>query len=178
MSRRRRPLEGGTIKQFLYSNNLIDQGQRHGKQIAQLQKEAVTKERLRQAYSRRGEDRGFGGWGQSDVAASQTAVTLSRAAAWEQSLIMTRDGSVTALEVAVTEARTAGDLTVTVYVNGTATEMSVTINAEDDQFNEEIAAIGEYEFSAGDAITLRLTTTSAWAPTTADLQCRLLIATD
>lgn len=178
-NRRRKPLEGGTIKGMLYRGNLIEKSTEHQNRLNQLERQTLTESAAGARFKRRGEERDYDGWGQQMVMANQTAVTLNRwGLSWQDTFIPTRDGSFTALELAVSLARTAGTLTVTVYVNGTATEFLAAINDEDTNFVEELASVGEFTFSAGDEITLRLTTTSGWLPVTANLQCRLQIATD
>ncbi len=126
-----------------------------------------------------GHQQSVDGWYQDDVAPSQTTVLLARAAAGAapDALVVTRDGSVTRVIVRSNEARTAGTLTVEVFINGTGTGLTAVLNATDTTFKVTIQAPGLDTFVAGAEIDLRITTDASWAPTTADIRASLELET-
>lgn len=121
------------------------------------------------------------GWYQDNVAASQTNVELTRATGrW----VAPRAGSVTAVSVTSTEARTAGTLTVEVYKNtglSGAAGSSVGLTAVLDGTNTSRKATTQAKdtdtFAAGDELYACITTGGAWAPTTADIRVALEVET-
>lgn len=80
-------------------------------------------------------------------------------------LVMPYAGSIVGLGVWLTTARSAGTVSVTVYVNDVATALTVTINTNVNK-NNALATAGTINFAAGDHINLRYTTDGTWAPTT------------
>ena len=120
------------------------------------------------------------GWYQENAAASQTAVTLARLAtttnnpnAW----IAPRSGSITAIAVLSNAARTAGTLTVEAYINGVATGLTAVLDGTNTTFKASTQAKGTDAFVAGDKLDIRITTTGAWLPTTADVRASLEVET-
>jgi hypothetical protein len=120
------------------------------------------------------------GWYQDNVAASQAAVVLSRLGAgnaFPTKWIAPRAGSVTAVVVKSNEARSAGTLTVEVYVNGVATGLTAVL----DGTNTTVKATSQNKdldtFVAGDEIDLRITSDGSWAPTTADVRASVEVET-
>ena len=117
------------------------------------------------------------GWYQDDVIASQTNVELTRAMGrWRA----TQAGSVTGVVATMTEARTAGTLTVTVFKNtglAGATGASVGLTAVIDGTNTSRKATTQAKdldtFVAGDELYLVITTDGSWTPTTSDLRAAL-----
>lgn len=114
------------------------------------------------------------GWFDNNVAANLAALKLvrnSNAAAAVDFYVAPRDGWVWTIWVLSTAARTAGTLTVNVFKNGAQLG---TIGATLDGVNTTYKAIQtptseNMPFLAGDKLDLRVTTTAAWAPTSADI---------
>lgn len=119
------------------------------------------------------------GWYQDDVAASQAAVALSRAAAGAlpTKWIAPRDGSITGLWVKSNEARTAGTLTVDVYLDGVATGLQAVLDGTSTTFTAPTQAKDVDAFTAGQELDIRITTDGSWAPTTADIRAGLEVET-
>jgi len=113
-----------------------------------------------------------------DIAASQTAVRLFVVAGGQRGRIMLRSGSILAIGVRSSEARTAGTLTVEVYVNGAATGLTAVLDATNTTFKVTTQAKDMDAFVAGDQIDARITTDASWAPTTADIDVTVEIEED
>jgi hypothetical protein len=79
-----------------------------------------------------------------------------------------RAGSITGVFVESTAARTAGTLTVEVYVAGVATGLTAVLDGTNTTFKATTQAKDLDTFTAGQAITLRFQTVG-WTPTTADI---------
>jgi hypothetical protein len=120
------------------------------------------------------------GWYQENVAANQVNVELTRAAGRFRAA---RAGSVTAVVVTATEARTVGTLTIKVYKNtglaGAAGAQLGTITAVLDGTNTSRKATTQAKdtdaFAAGDELYLTVTTDAGWLPVTADVRAALEI---
>jgi hypothetical protein len=112
------------------------------------------------------------GWWQDNVAASQTAVILTRFGAgtgFPTKAIMLRAGSITGIQVKSNAARTAGTLTVEVYRGGVATGLTAVLDGTNTTQKSTTQATGLDTFVAGDELDIRITTDGSWAPTTADI---------
>lgn len=114
------------------------------------------------------------GWIQDNVSASQTNVELTRATGRFRAA---RAGSVTAVVVTATEARTAGTLTVDVFKNtglAGAAGSSIGLTAVLDGTNTSRKATTQAKdtdtFAAGDELYAVVTTDSAWLPVTSDIR--------
>lgn len=83
------------------------------------------------------------------------------------------DGSIVALAIRSNEARTAGTLTLEPRVNATATGFTLTLDGTNTTTNKTLQDQGLDTFARADAIDLVITTTGAWAPTTADIICAI-----
>ncbi len=113
------------------------------------------------------------GWFQNAVAANQAAVILNLYQGnAPQVWVAPRDGWIIDIWVSVDAARTAGQLNIYPYKNGT---LFGTITAQIDAVNTtykltQTPATKALPVNAGDQISLRITTTAAWAPVTANLR--------
>lgn len=117
------------------------------------------------------------GWLQDNVAASQTAVALIRAVG-HTDVPAPAAGSIIGIAVHSNAARAAGTLTVDATIGGTSTGLTALLdgtNTTDDQGTDVPGAI---PFIAGDLLGVEITTTGAWAPTTADIDVSLLVVFD
>jgi hypothetical protein len=114
---------------------------------------------------------------QDNVAASQTAVILSDGVSG-RGPISVRPGSILAIGVRSSEARTAGTLTVEVYKNGAATGLTAVLDATNTTVKVTTQARDTDTFIAGDQIAARVTTDASWAPTTADIDVTVEIEED
>lgn len=175
----RAPLEGGTLlADFLGDSNLLTRTNRLERQAEALSNAMLTSTAAGANYARRRGAMLFTGWGQSSVPGSQSAVTLSRfASSYHAPLILPFGGSVTALLLGSSSARTAGTLTVEVYIAGSASGFTAVLDAASTLTVEETAEEGAHPFAAGEQITLQITT-SGWAPTTADVLAMLEVAAE
>jgi len=132
----------------------------------------------------RGAHQNYDVYFEDDVAASQTAAAMTRAdhvgSAPDKNINtiqMPRQGSVTAIWVSLSTARTAGTLTITLYKNGAAQAMTCVIDGSNTTNNRTLAIEGTYNFVAYDLIDLRITTDGSWAPVTADLRAGIEVVT-
>lgn len=116
------------------------------------------------------------GWYQNNVAASQTAVVLTRGPGPSAGNVWVapRAGNLVQVRVWSNEARTAGTLTVEVYLNGVATGLTAVLNATDTTFKATAQDPAD-PFVAGDRLDIRITTDGTWAPTTADIVAGLMV---
>ena len=113
------------------------------------------------------------GFYQDNVAASQTNVELIRAVGrWRA----TQAGSITGVVATMTEARTAGTLTVTVFKNtglagaaGSSVGLTAVIDGTNTSRKATTQAKDTDTFAAGDELYLVVTTDSGWLPVTSDL---------
>lgn len=111
-------------------------------------------------------------WAQNNVAASQTNVALAAQVSTSfDTYKALRAGSITGLSTRLTEAVTAGTLTVEVTKNGAGVGLAVVhTNAANQTGGISTQAAGLDTYVAGDLIGVRLTTNGAFAPITTDLE--------
>ena len=173
----RRPLEGGTLMaDFLGGSNLLSRTRRLEQSAEEMATEMLSASAAEGSYVRRRGAMLFTGWGQPNVPGSQSAVTLSRfGVAYQAPLVLPFAGSVISLMIGMSSARTAGTLTVEVYIAGSASGFQAVIDGTNTLTVEETAQVGEYAFDAGEQITLRITT-SGWTPTSADALVMIEVA--
>lgn len=125
-----------------------------------------------------GTRKSFDGWFQDDVAANQSAVALTRfsnGAAFTTKAFPIRSGSLVAVWVRSSEARTAGTLTVEVFKNGSTTGLTAVLDGTNTTFKVTTQAADLDTHVAGDDYDIRITTDASWAPTTADIRAGLEI---
>jgi len=80
-----------------------------------------------------------------------------------------RAGRVKSVTAILTEARTAGTLTIKVLKNGAAqTVLNLVLDSSSTQYDETFGDLDDLTYSAGDRIGLQAVT-AAWTPTTADV---------
>lgn len=138
---------------------------------------AELEQRLRQ-LERRSIDQGGGrvfvdGWRRTDVAANLSAATMNRFAETADAAFQLPVGCfVTGLFASLNAARTNGTLDVVVYVAGVAAEMDTTFDEDVTQYSYKP---GRVSVEAGEEVTVRLTSSNDWTPTTADLKVGLMI---
>lgn len=113
-------------------------------------------------------------WWYDDAAAGLTAQLVKRLAnaappTFRDVFICPVVGSVTRVWVKSNAARTAGTLTAEVYVAGVASGAVCVLDGTNTTFSAAAYARGAKAVGAGDNVDVRITTTGAWAPTTADL---------
>jgi hypothetical protein len=117
------------------------------------------------------------GWTMDNAAANQTAVLMTRvpSSTW----YAMRSGSITGVSLAIeatADQQTAGTATVQVYKNGVAVSaMTAIIDGTNRQYKATLQAPQVTGFVAGDKLDLRLSTSSTWAPVTADFRATLEI---
>lgn len=179
-SRGRRPLDGGTLMtDFLGRGNLLARVRQVERRAEDADAAMLTALAADGSFTRPRADMALAGWGQENVAASQTDVTLARyGLAWQAPLILPLAGSVTALWVGLNSARTAGTLTIKVFIAGSDSGLAAVIDGDNTLYVEQRAERGEYAFAAGEQVTLRITTTGTWTPTTAEVLAMVLVAAE
>lgn len=112
-------------------------------------------------------------WAQVNVAASQTAVALSAQVSGNSNTIrMVSAGSIVGLSTQLTEAITAGTLTVTVTKNGSP--MTLSIVHTSGSGSQATLAAGINTYVAGDLIGIQLTTDAGFLPVTTDIEAWIL----
>lgn len=88
-------------------------------------------------------------------------ITGASSAAYAQvPVVMERAGSIIGVWVAAANARTAGTLTVEVYINGVASGLTAVLNGTDTQYAYGTQAAGADTFSAGARVDIRATSAS------------------
>lgn len=119
------------------------------------------------------------GWTQDNVVASQTNVELVRGTGRFRAA---RAGSVTAVIVTATEARTAGTLTVTVFKNtglagaaGATIGLTAVLDGTNTSRKATTQAKDTDTFAAGDELYVVVTTDAGWLPVTSDIRCAIEI---
>lgn len=164
---RRKPLEGGTLERDFLRGNLFDRQDALRNDVDAAARVNITREQADRNYQRIGAQQLFDGWSRT-ATAGQSAATMDRfGSATFQTLRRAAGGSVTRLEVVSSAARTAGSCTIEVYIDGAASGLTAVLDAENTTFVVEEAALGEFEYAAGEPITVRMTTTAGWTPTSA-----------
>lgn len=173
----RRPLENGTLlPDFLGRHNLITRARRLEKRTEDMATSMLSLSAADSSYARRRGSLLFTGWGQPTVANGQTNATLSRfGVVYMAPLILPFGGSVTSILVGMSAARTAGTLTIKVFVDGVDSGFSAVIDGDNPLYVEESLQVGECVFEAGQPVTLRIST-SGWTPITADVMAMIEVA--
>jgi hypothetical protein len=112
-------------------------------------------------------------WAQENVAASQTNVPLSAQVSTSFDTIkMIRAGSIVGLGTRLTEAITAGTLTVSITKNGAAGTLSI-VHSTSSLGSALTQAAGIDTYVAGDLIGVQLTTSAGFLPNTTYLEAWL-----
>lgn len=88
-------------------------------------------------------------------------------------VIALRAGSITGISLHSNAARSAGTMTAIVHVNDVATALTAVLDGTNTTFKATTAAKDTYQFSAGDRLSVRVTTDASWAPTTADVRASI-----
>lgn len=153
----------GTLERLLVGGNVAER-------LGALERQAQSLERRSRDEARR---MLVDGWRRTDVAASLSASTVNRfAETADQGFALPFGFAVVGLMVTLNAARSAGTLTAAVYVAGSASGLSLDIDAVNTQGN---VVWGNVWVESLEEVTIRLTTTGAWAPTTADLKAGVFI---
>lgn len=106
-------------------------------------------------------------WYKDNVAASiSTPTALSRFAAGVEptAFIAPKDGSITGIAVYSNAPRTGGSLTVEAYIGAVATGLQAVLNGSNTTFHAMPQEKDADQFSAGDLIYVKVTTTTDWLP--------------
>lgn len=174
----RRPLEGGTLMaDFLGESNLLARTRSLERWAEETGTSLLSSTAAGQVYARRRGSLFFAGWGQSTVDANQTNETLTRfGTTLHESLVLAFGGSVTGLLVSLSDQQTSGTMTIKVFIANVESGLEVVIDSENRLYVEETAQAGQYAFEAGEAITIRLTTSAGWGPLSADVFAMLEVA--
>jgi hypothetical protein len=108
-------------------------------------------------------------WAQINVTASQTAVALAAQVSGNTNTIrMASSGSIVGLATQLTEAITAGTLTVTITKNGAPVTLSIAhASGTGSQLTQ---AVGVDTYIAGDLLGIQLTTDAGFLPITTDIE--------
>lgn len=163
---RRRPLENGTLmKQFL-DGNVVERLEGLERTQRVLERLGLTTSAAEGAYSRR---YWLDGWQDDNIAANRAAARLLRfggAVTSQRTALMPRAGTVTAIWLASSEARTAGSATLELWVAGAATGVTAVLDSATTTYTWETC---EVSFEGGEGLELYLSS-SAWGPTSADMQ--------
>jgi hypothetical protein len=120
------------------------------------------------------------GWYHNDVAASLSAVRIARlesTVALSQLWLPVRAGSITGVVVRSNAACTAGTLTVEVEKNGAATGLTAVLDTVNTIVKSTTQAKDLDVFAPGDTVSVRITTSADWAPTTADIRVAIEVET-
>lgn len=170
--RRRRPLENGTLmKQFL-DGNIVERVEALERVMRVQERLGLTTRAAASAYGRRYL---LDGWADEGIAANRSATRLFRfgnAIAPQRAATPARGGTVTAITLTSNEARSAGTATLELYVAGAPTGVTAVLDASVTTFSWETC---EVSFEGGEGLELYLST-SAWSPTTADMQASIEVA--
>lgn len=108
------------------------------------------------------------GFFQDNVAAGQSSVALSNGMS-TRGYCAQVSGSVVSITVKSNAARTAGTLTVEPTINGTGVGITAVLDGTNTTSHFTPQDAGLDTFVAGDNLGAIITTTGAWAPTTADI---------
>ena len=172
----RRVLDGGTLAADFLGETIVSQVARLDEQTRDLVESSLPLSVAGAAYVRSFGQLLLDGWGRENVAASLTNSALGRFGnSWQGGVRPPVSGSVIALAIWLSAARSAGSCTVTVWVEGAATELAAVIDGDAPLAVVETLAAGMAVFGEGEEITLRVTTTGAWAPASADLQAWIIV---
>ncbi len=77
-------------------------------------------------------------------------------------------GSITAVSIITNESRTAGSMIADPTINGTVIGLHATLNNTNADHHSTTQASGTDAFAAGDRVGIKFTSTTDWAPVTAD----------
>lgn len=121
------------------------------------------------------------GWYLDNVPGTQANVPLSRlgvGAAVPTLWVSPRPGSLTAVCVTSTEARTAGTLTVEVIKQpgGIGSNLTAVLDATNTTFKASTMNKDTFTFNAGESLTVWVTTVG-WTPTTANIRVSIEVET-
>lgn len=121
----------------------------------------------------------FDGWYQDNVAASQSAVALTRISGpdFGDKLVLPRAGSLTGICAKASTAVTAGSATIEAYVGTNTTGLTCVLDVTNSTFKATTQAKDADTFAAGDELSLKITTSTNFAPTTLDLVATLEVET-
>lgn len=112
---------------------------------------------------------------QANVAASQSAVALKESTNQNTGITMPFAGQVVAVVANLSAAATAGTLTVSATVGGTAdTDTATAITTE--TAKSTVVPRDKTAFVAGDVLGVKITTSGTWDGTTADLTVTVFVA--
>lgn len=109
---------------------------------------------------------------QNLVTANQTNVALLGPPS-TRGYVAAEDGSICSLAVRSDAARTAGSFTIEPRINGTKIGFNLTIDGTNTTVNYDRQDQGIDTFVAGDLIDMVITSTAAWAPVTANIDCSI-----
>lgn len=113
---------------------------------------------------------------QANVAATQTAVAIDvLGLAGNTEYVMAFPGSIIGISIAANAARSAGTLTVDATKNGTVTGLQAVLDGTNTQYHYASQDAESDVFVAGDRLGVKITTTGAWAPTTADIVVTVIV---
>lgn len=176
--RSRRVFDGGTLVADFLGGTILRDVNRLDRQAEAVAEDKLSATAARSSYVRQMEQLVFDGWGMADVAAGLSNVALGRFGGLGQGgLRPAVGGSVVALGAQVSEQRTAGSLTVKVFVGGSATELTAEIDGGARWAALETPA-DEVLFEADEEITVRVSSSGSWAPVTADVQAWIVVNLD
>jgi len=164
----RRP-GSGRLEESFFPGNLVTEMRRASRQQGRLGRQGLTARAAEEGYQARW-GMFLDGWYQEAVAASQSAVTLSRFSGANalRKVVFGRDGYVTWVQARLDTPLTAGSCTVEVWINGAASGLAAVLDGDEPSI-AEAAGETEFAFAAGELIDLRVTTSSGFAPTSANL---------
>lgn len=120
----------------------------------------------------------FDGWWSDNVPAGIGPTGIARfgsGAAFPTKAFMVRPGSVVAVWVKSSEARTAGTLTVEVFKNGSTTGLTAVLDGTNTTYKLTTQGADIDTHVGGDDYDIRVTTSGDWAPTTADIRAGIEI---
>jgi Putative phage tail protein len=113
----------------------------------------------------------LGVWHQDGtVAASQSGVLLTGPNGSTRGVAMLTDGVLGGLSIQMSSPRTAGTLTASVLINGSVALSAPDIDGTSTQFVASLGGIStSIAYTSGDIITVSISTSSGWTPTTNDV---------
>lgn len=156
-------MAGDRMERLLVGGNVVDQ-------IAALERRVGALERRAGGTVTRSL---VDGWRRSNVAASLSGSVVDRFGnGVDAGLMLPVEMTVRGLYVWLNEARTGGTLAAGVFVDGTATSLAVEVNEGETRGG---FYRGGVVVPAGGVVTVRLTSSGDWGPTTADLWAGLLV---
>lgn len=156
-----------TLDKFAYPRNTFSVAEDLRKQSQRRRRTDPTVAAVAAGF-RNVNARSFDGWYATNVGGSTSNETLHR---WGltstdfDGLVLPQSGRVVGLGVVLNAARTAGTLTLGVYVEGVDSSQLITIDENNDTF---VYAAVNVAFEAGEALTFVLNT-SSFTPTSADI---------